>query len=152
MPTAKQALDWLDDLPEEVHAAEVVVVPASPVQRSARENRDEYFRSVEDELLTETIAVVRDTLRFREIDPDEEGIPDEWVKEAGLIEATKRKRVASAAWMSAKEAPVGIAVAKSVMIGITRARATEKSGPRSLNVQTVYMTAPMPTFEEKEVE
>ena len=47
-------------------------------------------------------------------------------------------RLARYALMSAKEAPVGIVVMKSLVIGLARARSLENMAPRSLNVAVVY--------------
>lgn len=146
--------DWLTDLPDGSGTGELVPVkvPAPALLRSAEEIRIEKMRSIEDELLETNLAIMRDVSAFRDIMPDTEYPPQEWLDKYGYEESYKRLRVARASWMSAKEAPVALAISKSLTVGIIRARATEKTAPRSLNIALVQMTAPSQVFEEKEIE
>jgi hypothetical protein len=130
--------------------------PGPPRVRTFNEKKaqDDRIRSIEDQLLEQTLTVLRDSLAFRDIDEGETGIPDEWMKELNDAgEARKRLRIANAAHKSAKEAPIGLAIAKSVAVGIVRARATEKGAPKVLNLTMVELTVqPPPQLEEMEVE
>ena len=54
--------------------------------------------------------------------------------------------------MSVKDAPVAIATATKVLTGIVRARATEKAGPKQLNLNMVSITAPLKQLEVIDIE
>jgi hypothetical protein len=148
--------DWLDELPDAYGVAQAAIdMSLAPVK--AEENRlatyrQDKLKELENELFAENLAILHDMAFFRDIEPDCEEPPEQWVVELGAEQAKKRLRIAKAAWMSAKEAPVALAVSKSIAMGIIKARATEKAGPRSLNVALVHMVAPPVQFEERELE
>jgi hypothetical protein len=125
-----------------------VVRPATPL--ATRENvqlaiasEQARLRGLEDDIHRRALVCLDDVSRWVEIDPAWTEPPAEWVAEIGQERAEQRLRVAKSAWMSAKEAPVGIAVAKSFAVGIAKARATEKGGGGSLSVQQVIFNAPV---------
>ncbi len=133
---------------------------------SIEQVREQTMKSLEAELFLESMQVVTESLKFREIDAplkDENGNeyfaqnqpPAHWVEELeerfpgrGVEMAEQRLRCAQAGWMSKKNSPVAVQVAQAVAIGISRSRASEKAGPRTLNVQVVQMSAPLPQFPE----
>lgn len=130
--------------------------PAQVIKRkkdkvSVAEERDRALKNIESELLRDSMEVVVDSLRFREIKPGQEEPPPQWVREVGYKRAIERLRVANAGWMSKKDAPIAVQLAQVVAIGIIRSRATEKAGPKTLNVAMVQMSAPLPTFPELDV-
>lgn len=133
-------------------ALETALAPIEKDALNFAAKRQDKLKELENELFAENMAIMRDMACFRDIDPDCEEPPEQWVTEVGPIEARKRLRIAKAAWLSAKEAPVALAVSKSITMGIIKARATEKAGPRSLNVALVHMVAPASQFEERELE
>lgn len=100
------------------------------------------LRALEDDIHRRALVCLDDVSRWTDVDPKQEEPPAAWVDELGLEGAQRRLRVARAAWMSPKEAPVGIKVAQTVAVGISRARATEGGGAQTLNVQTVVFVAP----------
>lgn len=127
---------------------------------SVEEKRERVLKNLESDLLRQSMEVVSDTMRFREVAPptvdpesgatlwDDDSVPEEWVRELGQEKAEERLRVARAGWMDKKTAPIGVQVAQVLAVGIIRSRATEKAGPRTLNVQVVQMSAPLPQFPE----
>lgn len=131
------------DLPVPVLTAEVI-----------KHDEDNYhlslIKSIEDELLLEVSTIVRDAMCFRDIEPNAEFAPAEWYQSMvdkigdgpAKDEAAKRFRMAKAAWMNSKEAPVGLKLAQNTMIGIIKARATEDQAPRPLNVAVQIVQAP----------
>ncbi len=134
--------DFSEDLPSE--AIELVKeTPATPHLM---------IRAVEDEIYVEAASTVRDTLRFKEIDPAQEEPPLEWIAELGEHEAKKRHRLARSGWMPSKDAPVGLKLAQDTLVGFAKVRAAEKQGPRTLNMVYVKLSAPMPEFDEVEVD
>jgi len=110
------------------------------------------LQELQDQLLERSLSIVDSSMRFADIDPTTTEPPQAWIDELGMDGAKVRLRVAQSAWAAAKDAPVGIKVASSVLVGILKAKATEKQGPRTLNVAVVHMTAPMPQFPEQEIE
>jgi hypothetical protein len=136
-------MDFSDDLP----SAAVTIPPRKPQATSALA-----IRAVEDEIYVESVTTVRDALRFNEIDHEWTEPPVEWVAELGEHEAKKRFRLARYGCMPGKDVPFGLKLAQDTLVGIAKARATEKAGPKTLNMIYVKISAPMPEFEEVEVD
>jgi hypothetical protein len=122
---------------------------AEPVHLVVRADR---IRSLEEEIHEESADVIRDALAFADIPPDAEEPPYEWVKELGMERAWKRFRTVKYALCNLKEAPVALRIAKDTLVGMAKARASEKSGPRTLNMVVVQMTGTLPQFGEVEVD
>lgn len=107
---------------------------------------------LEEDLFHQVSVILTDAMKFRDIAPDAEAPPVEWIRAIGLAEAEKRFRIAKAAWASAKDAPAGLKLAKDAMVGMVRARATRDQGPRVLNATLIQTSAPMPVFPERIVD
>lgn len=124
--------DWFDDAP---------LVKAPPVEMD-RPTR--WLARKQQQIFEDASRVTEDVLAFRDIDPSTTEPPKEWVDALGPKEAMKRFRIAQSAWMSAKEAPVGIKVAKELVVGISKALGESAQAPRVLNMQkvVVYSGAP----------
>lgn len=127
-------------------------LPTTELVKSIPASPHSLIRAVEDEIYTEAAATVRDVLRFKDIDPSQQKCPPEWIAELGEAEADKRLRMARSGWLPSKEAPVGLKLAQDTLIGFAKARAAEKQGPRTLNIAYVQLSAPLPEFEELEVD
>ncbi len=89
--------------------------------------------------------------------PYPKDIPAEWLQEIEdghetLESIGKRQRIAQAAWQSPKNAPVALQIAAKVLGGMQKARAMGDQGNKTLNVNVVTINAPMPVFEEKEID
>lgn len=135
--------DGDDDL-----AAQLRTELATKARRDLPEEVRKRLRSLEDEILFTSGQAVLDTLAFRDIDPGTMEAPAEWNMDPA--EAAKRLRLARAAWENKRTAPVGLAIAPQVFMGISKARAVEKqaTGPKTLNVVVAQMTVPLPQYEE----
>jgi hypothetical protein len=159
--------DLDDDLPDfvpiggapagDIVAHNAIVVadddePGMTLKEYEADERHKQMLTIQDELFVEHMKVMRDIGMSRDVNPEDPSIPDAWVQKYGFAEAEKMHRVAVAGWATKKDAPVFVDVSKSVVLGIIRAKATEKSGPRHLNVNVVNMTAPPILFPEMEVE
>jgi hypothetical protein len=152
MSTRSQALSFLDVLPETTVQPGEVVEAKVEVMRSDDQDRQDDLRRLEDELLVDSLAVVRGAIDFASLDPDDlDTIPPEWIETMGLKKATYHHRVARAAWSNAKEAPVGMKIAKDTAMGVIKAKATDRLAARPLNVGVIMM-APMQQFNELEVD
>lgn len=143
----------LFDLPEvEAPRVEVVRPIVAIPKKGLSQIKAEQLRSIEDSILERSQKVISDAMYFGEFDPEDPEPPQRWVDELGIDGARERLRMAKYALMAAKEAPVGLSIAKATFASIVKARATEKQGPRQLNVNVVNMTAPLPEFRVIEVE
>lgn len=150
MGKAKEATDTDDDwgflAPEPAPLAK-----PEPIKLLPKQERLDRLRDLENQLLERSLNVVSDALYFRDIEPGQKEPPPDW-GDMDPDEKIKRLRMANAAWLNKKEAPVGIELSKQVAVGIIRARATEKAAPKTLNVAVIQMSAPLPQFEVVEVE
>jgi hypothetical protein len=108
------------------------------------------MRSMEDEMHQESMTILHGATHFYKIEPDAKEPPREWVKELGKKQAWERFRLSQFALMSKKDAPVGLFLASATHASITKARATEKGGTRTLNMISVQMPAP-PEYPRIEV-
>lgn len=139
---------WIDTLDK----AEKVQKREEKRELSFREKQQERLREVEDEILADSFTVVGAAINFCELDPENiDEIPPEWIEKYGEKTARERHRVAKSAWLSAKNAPVGIKAAMQTSLGIVKARATEKASPKSLSMTLVKMTA-MHEYPSQEIE
>ena len=142
-------LDSPDNEPVKVEvvpakASETAVKPRRPL--STEERMAERLHDVESEIFLASMTTVRDGLRFRDIDPSAVSPPRAWIDEIGEEEAWRRFRMAIAAWQPGKNAPAGLSMAKDIMVGIAKARASEKSSDRPLNV-AVQVAVPMSVYK-----
>ncbi len=146
----------LDDLPEElpVLVGELVLKGESVSERvkTLAEQKETELQAIENDLYRDSITLMRDGLKFADIEPDQTEPPPAWVEELGMDGALKKLRTAKYNLMAASAAPVGIKVAAQIFTGITKARATERAAPRSLNIAKVYMTVPAREYPEQESE
>lgn len=110
------------------------------------------IREVEDRLLMKAMGQVENALSWDEIDFGTLEPPAEWVAELGEVEAKRRLRAAQAAQMSSGESPVGLKHAKDLLLGVVKARAAEKAGPRSLNVVVGHIDFVLPDFPRLRVD
>lgn len=136
---------------EEVPEVQAELVDSAP-RSSAAEKRKRRNQSLFESVFRQTLLVVSDSMHFSEIDQDCTKPPDEWVQKLGARRAEQRLRIARASWMSPKEAPVGIMVAKAFAGMAIRAQAIQASGTPTLNVAVLQMSAPMPEFARKVLE
>lgn len=117
------------------------------------------LKKLENELFEECTEVVHSSIGHTfDLDPgNPQQMPAKWLQELEDGEVTleqleKRRRIAQAAWLSPKEAPVALQIAAKVLGGMQKARALSDQGAKTLNVNVVTINAPMPAFEEKEIE
>lgn len=118
------------------------------------EDRDVAIEKLQDELAKEAASIVSATLAAPEMKRAADGswvIPDKWFETYGPDGAERRAAVAAASWMNAKEAPVFIKVASSILVGMIRASADRESGNRTLNVALVQMEVSPATYPTLEV-
>lgn len=112
---------------------------------------------IKNRLFADSMQVIGDTLRARDVDVtlqrDLDPAFERMVDDLGEEEAQKAYRVAVAGWNTAADAPVFVKVATNIAVGIMKANAAEKGGPKVLNVGKVMVVADsIPQFEEREVD
>lgn len=145
-------MSLLEQLEDDSPAVEVLRQPLPPREDPVLYHKDR-LRRIEDELLEESLEVVQGVVRFAHLPPDLEEPPEDWVEAHGREKAERLFRLAGYGLMKSSDAPVGIKTAKDIATGILKARATEKMGPRELNVAFVNIPAPqLPEYGEKEIE
>jgi hypothetical protein len=121
------------------------------------------LKALENELYTESAEILYSGVKYAfDLDFESKEMPAAWLEEldacpkeaqpAKIEELGRRRRIAQAAMMSNKDAPIAFRLAQQTFVGMQKARAMEGNGNRTLNVNVVSITAPMPVFEEKEIE
>lgn len=138
---------------EELSDPEVQVLDRSVERVSEQEIQTQLIRQTEDQVFLRAAKVMEGTLAFDEIDPEQPDPPEEWVRKLGHEEAVRRLRVAKYSLMSAKDAPVALAIAKSIYTSALKAKASSAGAARALNVAIVQMPDfVVPKFPEKKIE
>lgn len=135
-------MEFLDDeetLPVKVEPDEV----AQPRRKLSREERiEERLQEAENEVFAGALNTLADALHWRDINPDDDEPPLEWVQHLGLKEAQKRHRVARAAWMANKDAPAGLKIANQVMAAVVKGREARAVSEKPMNVQVSVAVDP----------
>jgi len=149
-------MDIFAGLPDEPEPITAEIVPAPPKHISRKERVEERLAELEASIYEDSLQTVDDILKFADVEPEQlkegERPPEVWVEKLGLEGAKRRLRVAKYALLPKKDAPVGISVACNLVAAISNARAKTQQGPKTLNVQFVQISAPLPVFPEIEVE
>lgn len=70
----------------------------------------------------------------------------------GPDKANRIRNTVRAAWLGKKEAPVWLSIEQSLFVAGIKARAVKNQDPKTMNVQIVQMSAPMPAFKRKLIE
>jgi hypothetical protein len=111
----------------------------------------ERIRALESALHETAASILAASMRAPEIRPDQETPPEAWLEVMKPADAEKALRIAKAAWMSQKDAPVFLKTAQQFLQGSMKVRANENTGPKVLNATIVTTTAPAPVFPERVV-
>jgi hypothetical protein len=113
--------------------------------------RQDDLKSVEDDILQDAMEVLSGSLRFADVAFDAEVAPADLVKK--LVEDGKDPdkvfRIMKAAQMKSSEAPAGLMIAQKTVMGILKARASDKAAPKHLNVVIQAVTT-LPEFKRIE--
>lgn len=145
-----EVLSPMDSEPSEVVSAPPAgALAASPrlAVVDAGATQHDRLLALQDEIFEANLAITHDATRFREISPADEAPPASWIAELGEPEAMKRFRVAKAAWLGAKDAPVALSMAKSIVAAMSKSAAMRSSGGRVLNIECAIF--PMQTYERQ---
>lgn len=144
---------------EPVARAADLVLPAprkSAIDR--RREQEEALGGIKNKIFGDSMRVVEDFLRARDIDPEVDQERDsayyQMMSELGDEEEVKKAyRLARTGWLPSAETPGFVKVAVNMATGIMKANAAEKGGSHVLNIQRVVIDASaIPQFEERDVE
>lgn len=141
-----------DQNPQDSSSLPDALVKANEARIEQSEEEMSLARSLEDEVLHESIEIVRGMNAFAYLDgAEDETVPQHFIDECGGdVERAKRMaRVARASWMAAKEAPVALLNASKVAMAIIRAKSMENSVPSTLNATVVYINQPVMKGDDK---
>jgi hypothetical protein len=115
----------------------------------------ETLRASEDKLLAQSIEIIESSLDFAALGFDSKGeldegqLPAEWLFLSPEAKARKI-RLAKYACLPSADVPYGVKLAHATMIGIMKARATENSGTKVLNLEVSTFPAPAPLTQSKD--
>jgi hypothetical protein len=146
-------LPWEDPIEsdDEESALALVVEPEETPLRTMERQLEE-LKEIEEGLYKKSMRTVGASLDFMDVDPANYAETlEKWTLEVGEEEAKARLRVALANWQTAKDAPVGLKMAKDVSVALIKARATRESAPVHLNMSFVKMTVPKDILDALDV-
>lgn len=107
------------------------------------------IREVTANILEENLLILQAATKWADIDPGAP-VPDAWIEQLGEQRATKVWRIARAAQMPSKDAPIGLKMASTVVTGIL----TTYERHNNTNPELAAGVVDMPTgsFPEQEVD
>ena len=126
-------------------------IPERPDAIVPREQASLAVEVLTAQLFQENLQILLDAARFADIPRGSREVPQSWIDQMGEERATAAFRVALYAQMSAKEAPVALKMATTVVLGVMKALEASTARKRPLSVgHAVEM--PAPQFAEIEVD
>jgi hypothetical protein len=137
----------------------VATAPRQLTREQEKRARDlAKVEEVENELFIESARGMSDVLQFcQEWDPTDLAKQEElylrWQCDPaiGPERAARLRNLVRAAWLGKKEAPVWLDIVRTIYVAGVKARATRDGGPKTMNVQMVTMSRPMPNFPRKKI-
>lgn len=125
------------------------------IEKQSKSTSLEAIKLAESKLFTDAIKVLEPFMQFGELGFDDDtgevdSVPFDW---EGLPEEEKKKkiRLAKAGWMPSADVPHGVKMAHATVLGIIKAKATEQSGAKTLNIESITFPSPAQKPEEFEV-
>lgn len=125
------------------------------IEKLSKSSSLEAIKAAEEKLFSDALSIVQPYMKFAELGFDEvsgevDSIPFEW---EGLPEEEKRKkiRLAKAGWMNSSDTPHAVKMAHATILGIIKAKATEQTGTKVLNIESITFPSPAQKPEEFEV-
>jgi hypothetical protein len=106
------------------------------------------YAQVEEKLYVEATEILSDTFAAREVKPDTEVPPAEWLERMTPAQAEQKLLIARAGWLPMKESPAFVQTARAFAVGRMKSEASKRAGNRTLNVQYVTMNVPQQEYEE----
>lgn len=113
----------------------------------------EQLRVAEDKLLAQCLETMEGALDFASLGFDSKGeavVPEAW-SALSVDEKARKIRLAKYGCMPSADVPYGMKAAFATAIGIIKARATEKSGTKVLNLEVSAFPNPAPLKQDPNV-
>ena len=114
----------------------------------------ESLRVAEDKLLVQCLDIVEGALNFSELgfggDSDDAVIPEAW-KLLTPEQKARKIKLAQYGCLKSQDAPFGMKAAFATATAIIKARATENSGAKTLNLEVSTFPAPAPLKQDPNV-
>jgi hypothetical protein len=138
-------------MPDRPEAPEVIAEPVAQAQIPASLARQRWehaqLRALEDEIYLESMGMLRDALRFPEL--SEQDHLERWSQELGSDDrALRRRAIAAAGQMPAKDAPIALQLAKSVVVAVHKGRKDAGLDAQPLGIQVQIVLTP-PTYPKQ---
>lgn len=117
------------------------------IAKLSKSSSFEALKAAEDRLLEDSLDIVQSIMGFADIgldesgNPDDSQIPDAW-KSLPREHLQRKIRLAKFGMLSSSDIPHGAKMAHATAIGIIKARATENSGTKILNIEAATFPAP----------
>lgn len=125
------------------------------IEKLSKSSSLELLKAAEDKLFSDALQIIQPYMKFAELGFDEatgevNSIPFEW---EGLPQEEKQKkiRLAKAGWMPSSDTPHAVKMAHATIIGIIKAKATEQTGTKVLNIESITFPSPAQKPEEFEI-
>ena len=121
--------------------------------KSAEMSTREQAKRQEDKILNDAQRIIHDALLAPDLNPDKlEKMPKGWVERFNGDKERARQAWRTARHCWSKSPPAFVTVALSQAAAITKARATEKGGARTLNIQAAQVVFTPQSFPILDVE
>lgn len=136
--------------------ASLVVAPKPEASLARKNDVTERLRGMESEILAKSLEIIDSAEDFHKA-MNLDGtlateVPQAWIAQYGQEGAEQRFKIARAACMSAKDAPVALKMAQQTAVGAMAALEKAKAGPAVFNLQFVQMVQPAAYAEIEIVE
>lgn len=135
------------------NTAQLMLQQRQEIEKTRATLSVESIRAAEDKLLHQCLGIVESSLDFASLGFDEAGILDETQLPAAWTflsdeDKARKIRLAKYACLPTKDVPHGVKMAHEMLIGIIKARATENSGTKVLNLEVSTFPAPSPVTQD----
>ncbi len=139
-------VSFLTGIQPELPACELVPVSPSPADLDSLK-----LDRITDEVLAESMGMIRAGQKFYEVEPMQTEPCEEWVRTLGRKEAKRQFAIAQAANLPTREVPYGLKMSVDIASGILKSRASRPQA-RQLNVQFIQIQAPTFSYPSKRVD
>ena len=135
------------EIVEDAHELEVVVQKSALVSKAEEARLS--IREAESTVYQESLEVLHGTMLFSQLKatftdefgmvPDEQEVPEGWVREYGVEKAERLFRLAQAGGLNKSLAPAGVDISLKFATSVLKAKSQESQGSRELNIGTMVV-------------
>lgn len=125
------------------------------IEKLSKSSSSELIKAAENKLFNDSLKIIEPYMQFAELGFDHEtgevsSVPFEW-EGLPVEEKEKKIRLAKAGWMPTSDTPHGVKMAHATVLGIIKARATEQTGTKVLNIESITFPSPAQKPDDLEV-